>query len=277
MICEYSGPCIYGIQNQETGMLYIGSTVNAAKRSSDHIYALRRGDHPNSRLQRSYNNHGEGKFQFFVIERLERDMDIKLIRKIEIEWMEIFDWDRLYNQHKSPHGAAGLSGKDHPMWGKRGKDNPNYGRKHTEQTKRRVGRASKGRPGVKGGDHHNARGVKLVDDNSGNIIKRWDALSEAAKDTQVSSQKIWSECNNKHRPIYDGMRFRYEDDHSPVPEYVHPNSKKTAKICPESGRTLQIYNSATEAGLAMGLTGAFISSVCIGTCKTAGGFRWEYV
>lgn len=67
---------IYKITNQNTGMCYVGSASNHTTRWANHRYLLRRDRHPNSRMQRSWNAHGEDAFSFEIIEELGRDADI---------------------------------------------------------------------------------------------------------------------------------------------------------------------------------------------------------
>jgi len=59
------------IRNQVTGDSYYGSSVNLGKRQMEHVYGLRRGDHGNRRMQRSWNKYGEAAFTFAVLAVLE--------------------------------------------------------------------------------------------------------------------------------------------------------------------------------------------------------------
>ena len=60
------------IRNQVTGDSYYGSSVNLGKRQMEHVYALRRGDHGNRRMQFSWNKYGESAFTFAVLAVTER-------------------------------------------------------------------------------------------------------------------------------------------------------------------------------------------------------------
>ena len=58
-----SFPGVYVIKNENTGKLYIGSTINPIKeRIVQHFCSLRKNNHHSIKLQRSYNNHGEPAF-----------------------------------------------------------------------------------------------------------------------------------------------------------------------------------------------------------------------
>lgn len=58
---------IYALVNKETGMRYIGQSVDLDKRKTTHFWELKNGRHKNSHLQRAWNK-GE-RFEFLVIEK----------------------------------------------------------------------------------------------------------------------------------------------------------------------------------------------------------------
>lgn len=64
-------PGIYAIRNIESGRIYIGSSATLRKRLRQHHSELLRKVHKNRKLQNSWSLHGEGCFEFFVIEYLE--------------------------------------------------------------------------------------------------------------------------------------------------------------------------------------------------------------
>lgn len=59
---------IYCIENIDTGKKYYGSSMNVEWRLEQHRRGLRKGNHINVYLQRSYNLHGPDKFSFTPIE-----------------------------------------------------------------------------------------------------------------------------------------------------------------------------------------------------------------
>lgn len=68
---------VYRILNTVTGEKYIGSSARYSLRKCIHLCNLRRGDHTCSRLQKSFDKHGESAFVFELVEpcpqsRLER-------------------------------------------------------------------------------------------------------------------------------------------------------------------------------------------------------------
>ena len=65
---------IYKITNLISNKIYIGSTTTSFKRRfKEHLNALKRGNHPNSHMQRAFNLDGENSFIFEVIEIVEKE------------------------------------------------------------------------------------------------------------------------------------------------------------------------------------------------------------
>jgi group I intron endonuclease len=75
---------IYSVANNVTHKVYVGSSVNVLKRIREHIWALKRGDHPNRHLQSAWNKYGEHSFEFSVLEHC----SIRWLAKREQWWIE---------------------------------------------------------------------------------------------------------------------------------------------------------------------------------------------
>lgn len=58
---------VYGILNTITNKWYIGSSIELSKRFGRHLWELRKGIHHSQKLQRSFDRHGEGVFQFKIL------------------------------------------------------------------------------------------------------------------------------------------------------------------------------------------------------------------
>ena len=59
---------IYAIKNVINNKVYVGSTRSLTCRKQDHFSALRRKNHANEHLQKSYNKYGKDKFHFYTLE-----------------------------------------------------------------------------------------------------------------------------------------------------------------------------------------------------------------
>jgi group I intron endonuclease len=58
---------VYGILNTITSKWYIGSSIELSKRMGRHLWELRKGVHHSTKLQRSFDKHGESAFQFKIL------------------------------------------------------------------------------------------------------------------------------------------------------------------------------------------------------------------
>lgn len=68
-------PVIYGIENKETSKWYIGSCLDMKDRFQRHRYALYHNIHHSSKLQRSFNVHGEDAFEIHILHLLTKKED----------------------------------------------------------------------------------------------------------------------------------------------------------------------------------------------------------
>lgn len=110
---------IYKIINLINGRFYIGSAVQLNKRTKNHLYDLRANRHSNYKLQHDWLVHGEDNFSLEVIE------EVKSAHLIEREqfWMDTLK--PKYNIRLTAENSLGA--------------------KHSEESKIKVGLASKGR------------------------------------------------------------------------------------------------------------------------------------
>ena len=106
------------------GNYYIGSTVNSRVRFSTHRRHLRKNDHGNAHLQRAWNLYGESAFQFYVQRECPKS---SLLMEEQRDLDEFFEPGRCYN--------ISLSAM-----------RPNAGIPRTEEVKRKISIAQKGKP-----------------------------------------------------------------------------------------------------------------------------------
>jgi group I intron endonuclease len=109
---------VYRIVNRTERLCYVGSTRNLAKRRAEHFRLLRRGEHPNHRLQTAFNVYGEQAFEW--VEEVSCS-DIQDAQEIELGVLKgetTFEEVAGYN----------IARDSFPM----------MGRAHTEYTKQRI-------------------------------------------------------------------------------------------------------------------------------------------
>lgn len=163
---------IYCIKNQVNDKKYIGQSIHLAERLSWHRQALNRGDHHNKHLQNAWNKYGENSFEFDVVCECDEDQLDEYERNY-IHENKTTDERYGYNEesggnkhkHLSERTKAKISAKtkgvNNPMYGvhlvvtdetrqklsdaQSGTNNGFYGKHHTEESKRRMSEAKRGR------------------------------------------------------------------------------------------------------------------------------------
>lgn len=125
---------IYKIINVVNNKFYIGSAVNFSRRKTRHFSELRTNKHNNSKLQNAWNKYGEDAFVFAVVEEIK---DKGLLLEVENRWLkEHVGKDYCYN--------IGVDATA-PMLGMSGEASPTWGYKHTKNSLKKIGAASKTR------------------------------------------------------------------------------------------------------------------------------------
>lgn len=136
--------CIYKIENITTGEFYIGGTMDFQRRRNNHLCSLRNNKHSTSKLQKSFNTHGESSFAFSIIEECENDL-------VEREQHYLNTLLPTLNALKK---AYFVCGEKHPRFGKGHSDEAiekiKKARsrqiiKHSEETKNKIGAKHKGK------------------------------------------------------------------------------------------------------------------------------------
>ena len=134
---------IYSITNKINGKCYVGSSINLAIRKKNHVGELRGNRHGNEHLQRAWNKYGGDSFRFEVLAVLGTTEKILRI----VENMYLYNLKPKYNMAKSATRS------------------PMYGRKHTDETKAKVSRANKGKPGYWKGKKMSEEAKQKMRDN----------------------------------------------------------------------------------------------------------------
>ena len=159
---------VYQIVNQcdGRGTAYIGSTYCFRKRWLQHKKDLRRGVHGNAHLQAAYNKYGAGAFVFGVSEVVP---DETLLLDREQHWLDTF------RKAGPVYNLALVAGS------------PMKGRKHTEETRRKLSRAGKGRKMPPRSEEHRRR---LSEALTGRIIdEQWRLKMSRTRKGRPSERK----------------------------------------------------------------------------------------
>lgn len=113
---------IYKIENKINGKCYVGATTQKPSlRKSQHFHKMRSGQHANHNLRAAYKKYGPHNLIFSVLE----DIDEANIKERELFWCNKLNGLAGYNIRPIPESNAGY--------------------RHTEETKRKISAALKGR------------------------------------------------------------------------------------------------------------------------------------
>jgi hypothetical protein len=103
----------------------------------------------------------------------------------------------------------------------------------------------------------------------------YESVTQAAAECGLSLGNISSVLNGKRRSA-GGKRWVYAKDYDPsIPVLPLPseNYRRLRVLCIEDNK---VFDSLVEAGIAYGISGSHITSVCRGRRKSAGGKTWRY-
>ncbi len=140
---------VYCITNTKSDKVYIGSSTSVKERFYYHRYRLKRGDHTNIHLQRSWNKHGADAFEFEVIQD-----GIPNESLVEVEQLYLDANDNLFNINpvagRPPHtpetrARMSAAAKKRDLASRVGGGGTFRGQKHTQETKEKMADAARGK------------------------------------------------------------------------------------------------------------------------------------
>ena len=136
---------IYAIANMANGKVYIGSSVDVPKRLAAHKAALAGERHHNEHLQRAWDKHGVGAFEFVILEEPVGEDDLVELEQVHIDILCSMDPARGYNQQEAgPKGRPSLATREKMSAAQMG-NRSRLGIKHTAETRAKIGAANTGK------------------------------------------------------------------------------------------------------------------------------------
>jgi len=144
---------IYEIRNNITGRVYVGSSVDVAKRWRDHKSALKTGIHKSRSMQTDYSKHGLESFEHKVLEELTAETT-----KEQLLEREQFYLDTLQPFGKTGYNSSPTAGSQKGVvWTKESRmklSAAHKGKKFSEESRRKMSEAHKGKPSHMKGEKH---------------------------------------------------------------------------------------------------------------------------
>ena len=156
-------PGIYMVYCIKNDYRYYGESSNVSGRLASHKSLLTRCIHPNSNLQKDWDDYGADFFQFTVLYMGESWSDRSIRRGKETELI-VLDRTRCYNILETSSRPDQL--------------NPFWGRLHTPETKKKISQALKNRPNDLLGRKVSVNGVQ------------YPSIAEASRQTNIARKTI---------------------------------------------------------------------------------------
>lgn len=215
---------IYGWYNTKSGKWYVGQTIEEEKRFKSHIYdAINKKS--NTHFHRALRKYGLENWVYCVLEDniLRENLNMR-----EIDWIEYYD--SFYSGYNLTLGGGGIKGKPSgmkgkPAWNKgkiniyseetkrkqseshKGIKNYNYNKPRTEETKKKISNALKGRPSPFKGKPSPNRKQVLKYDLNGNYIQTYISVLEA-KNQNPKCEAISAVCRGERKQA-GGFIWKY--------------------------------------------------------------------
>lgn len=226
---------------ESTGSFYVGSAVSLTKRMRDHVNKLKRGNHPNKWLQNTYTKHGLDDFKVCIVEY---DILPETLLKREQVYLDRWYDNQVVCMNMCPTAGNAL------------------GRKHSEETKKKMSVAHKGKK---------ASTETLAKQSVAGKLSM-DKLLASGFDTNKFANK-----GDKH-PMHGKKHSEESIAKMSASSKGVPNDKNGKKVGQFNleGELLAIYISTADAERQTGIKHVRQSALN-NSGRRAGGFLWKYL
>lgn len=245
---DYPTHGIYCLYNLFNNKFYIGSSVNLSKRVWEHFYALKKGNHYNAHLQRSYNKYSNY-FIAFVLEDVQEVDELLTREQYWIDSLKACNSDVGYNILPKTNSFIGYQPTEEQRRkqsdAKKGQNHPNFGKHLSEKTRNRIGNGNRGKV------RSEETKEKLRQINIGKTLSKEtkSKISQSLKNRELSQQQIDQVTKLNAKTIY-----QYDNNNNLIA--VWESGAEAARVI--KGRRESIYR------------------VCRGERNTYKGFIWRY-
>lgn len=278
---------IYIITNLINNKYYIGSSKSVLDRLSWHKSHLKSRTHHNEHLQKSYNKYGKSYFTFELLEEYE---DEKVLFSLENWWCNMLcTYNRDYGYNIQPINPLGIPSLSEETKIKISK--ANKGRKHSDDTKQKIGLSKLGNTYFKNKSHTVETKIKLKEINLGKVlleetkekIRQANLGKKQSEETKL--KRSMALMNHKHSKETKEKLSIYRLNNPLCPNLGKKLSKESIekrslkRLIPVDQYDLNMifiktWNSATEAARTLNLNKSNISMCCNGKRNHVGGFIW---
>lgn len=255
---------IYKHTNKSNGKSYIGKTT----RNPDERYKNGKGYKKHPYFNNAIEKYGWDNFETIILENVSNNK----IDEREIYWIGYYDTTNRNKGYNLTKGGEGITGY-----------------KHTLETKEKISKKMSGKShpqyGITKDDSEILDRKSFYElDYSGNIIKEYFGVNISSSEIGISRANL-SQCLRGFTLTANNRIFIHKDDYSEIKvmELIRKvknkkksNAQKVVIQFSKKMEKIQEWNSCSEAGRKLGISGSKISSCATYKQNTSGGFVWRY-
>lgn len=237
---------IYKVRNLINGKMYIGQTTNFYERMHSHL-----SDAKHSRgyaLHNAIRKYGEENFNWCIIDHAYSQQELDDKEEFWIDFYKTFrDYGRGYNL--TTGGDSVIMSKETRMKISKangGKNSAWYGKRHTEETKRKIGEGNKGKK-------HSEDTKRKISESRKKYV---------GKNHPMYGRKHSEETRRKMRENHKNGIYKYR-------------GKEVVQLSLD-GEFIAEYKTVKEAGLAIDGNRNYISYCCRGIKDNYRGYKWMF-
>lgn len=241
---------VYLLHNPETDQAYVGSSQDIEERRKIHLGFLKRGNHPNGRLQAAYNVNPNFEFVGLVLGDREASFDYE---------QSVIDDLRGYKGLLNISRDARYCSVPFTDETKRKISESNMGKKHTDQAKAKIGAASRGNTYALGVKHSPEFGAKV----SERLMGHATSAETRAKIGKANTGKVHTEETKlaislkktgvKQDPEVVERRAVSLRGQTRTPEQIQMYREAKVSVAKKISIDGVVYGSLNEAGRVLGL------------------------
>lgn len=307
---------IYKYTNLINGKIYIGQTINGKKRKNSHNYKINHSS--NTPFHNAVRKYGWENFKYEIIFKSNffNRTDANFILTLQETYFIIKynSTNRLIGYNVLSGGQAITTEEQIKIYSenRKGENNHFFGKHHSEETKKKLSEANKGRKvseevkeelrlrnlgnkyclGRKDSEEtkekrriscRNSENTKKISKAviqltlDGKFIKRFNSIKEAVRFYNLKSDSAIGGCarGTSHCKSAFNSLWIFEEEYNPNKKYSY-NGKKSVIQLDLDGNYIKEWISIKDASENLGICLTTIKGCCNGYTKSAKGFKWIY-
>lgn len=234
---------IYKITNTINNKVYIGQSKKLDKRYNGHLYRIKRKEHHNEHLQRSFDKHGEDKFVYEILEEVK---DLSILDLREKHWIDHYggiNSDNTYNFKDPLLNEYSDYVRSKMSKSSLGENNPNYGNKWTDEQRKKMSESRKGKSWEELYGKSRADEMKLNQSKSQKGRKHSDETIEKIRQANIGEKNPAYGKGDRQLGDKNPMWGKESENRKPILQYT-----KGGVLVKEYDFISQVYEDGFSVG-----------------------------